>query len=84
MIMTTILKFRGEFDALLRRARLEPIEITYRGRRGSVLMSAEQYDWIRAAGRRAYRTNNATTVVINSVEQAEMDAEHAALDERLN
>jgi prevent-host-death family protein len=83
MITTTILKFRREFDALLRWARLEPIEITRYGRRAFVLMSTEQYDWIRAAGRRAYRTNNATVIVINSVELAEMDASHAALDELL-
>jgi prevent-host-death family protein len=84
MITTTILKFRREFDALLRWARLEPIEITRDGQRAFVLMSAEQFDWIGAAGRRAYRTNNATDVVINSVELAEMDASHAALDELLS
>jgi hypothetical protein len=47
-------------------------------------MSAELYDWIRAADRRAYRTTNATTVVVNLVGLAEMDAKHAALDELLN
>jgi hypothetical protein len=61
-------------------ALLEPIEITRHGRHAFVLMSAEQYDRIRvSAGRRAYRTNNATGVVINSGELAEMDASHAAL-----
>src|SRR5258708_2170497 len=60
------------------------IEITRHGRRAFVLMSAEQHDWVRAAGRRAYRTTNATTVVINSVRLAEMDANHAAPDELLN
>ena len=35
-------------------------------------------------GFRLYRTANATTVVINSVELAEMDANHAALDELLD
>jgi len=44
----------------------------------------KQYDWVRATGRRAYRATNATTVVINSVEPAEMDANHAALDELPN
>jgi prevent-host-death family protein len=84
MAMTTILKFRREFEAFLRCARRGPIEITRHGRRAFVLMSAEQYDWVRAAGRRAYRTTNATTVVINSVERAEMDGNHTALDELLN
>ena len=31
-----------------------------------------------------HRTTNAITVVLNSVELAEMDASHAALDELLN
>jgi len=80
----TILKFRREIEAFLRYARCGPVEITRHGRRAFVLMSAEQYDWIRAAGRRAYRTTNATTVVVNLVGLAEMDAKHAALDELLN
>lgn len=82
--MTTILKFRRKFEAFPLYARCGLVEITRDGRSAFVLMSAEQYDWIRAAGRRAYRTNNATTIVINSVARAEMDAKHAALDELLN
>jgi len=82
MAMITILKFRREFEAFLRYARCRPIEITRHGRRAFVL-SAEQHDWVRAAGRRAYRTTNATTVVINSVDRTEMDPQHAALDELL-
>jgi PHD/YefM family antitoxin component YafN of YafNO toxin-antitoxin module len=84
MAMTTILRFLREFEAFLWCARCGPIEITRHGRRAFVLMSAKQYDWVRAAGRRACRTTNAATVVINSVERAEMDANHAALDELLN
>ena len=80
MAMITILKFRREFEAFLRYARCRPIEITRHGRRAFVLMSAEQYDWIRAAGRRAHRTSSTTTVVINTVERADMDRKHAALD----
>jgi prevent-host-death family protein len=83
MTTTTIFKFRREFDAFRRYARCEPVEITRHGRRAFVLMSAEHYDWIRAASRRAHRTSNATTVVINAVERAELDPEHAALDELL-
>jgi prevent-host-death family protein len=77
MAVTTILKFRREFEALLRYARCGPIEITRDGRRAFVLMSAERYDWVRAAGRRAYRTTNATTVAINSMELAEMGTLHS-------
>jgi prevent-host-death family protein len=83
MTTTTISKFRREFDAFQKDARSEPVEITRRGRRVFVLMSAEHYDWIRAARRRAHRISNMRTVVINSVKLAEMDRQHAALDELL-
>ena len=83
MITTTILEFQREFDVMQHYARREPVEITRHGRRAFVLMSAERYDWIRAASRRAHRTSNSTTPVISMVEQAEMDPEHAALDELL-
>jgi hypothetical protein len=46
-------------------------------------MSVEHYDWLTAAARRSTRTVDASQVVIDAVERAEMDAEHAALDERL-
>ncbi len=46
-------------------------------------MSAEHYDWLRAAARRTHRTVDASQVVIDTVERAEMDAEYAALDEQL-
>jgi hypothetical protein len=32
-------------------------------------MSAEHYDWIRTASRRAHRTSRTATVVINTVER---------------
>jgi prevent-host-death family protein len=69
MITTTILKFRREFDTFLQYARCEPVEITRHRRRAFVLMSAEHYDWITAASRRAHRTTHTTTVVINTVER---------------
>jgi hypothetical protein len=46
-------------------------------------MSAEHYDWMRVASRRAHRTANTTTSVISTVERAEMDPEHTAPDELL-
>jgi hypothetical protein len=46
-------------------------------------MSAEYYDWLTAAAKRTHRTVDATQVVIDAVERAEMDPEHVALDERL-
>ena len=46
-------------------------------------MSAEHYDWLTAAAQRTHRTSDATSVVTDAVERAEMDPEHAALDELL-
>jgi hypothetical protein len=64
-------------------AEREPVEITRHGRREVVLMSAEHLDWLKAAARGAYRTVDATPVVIDAVEPAETDPEEAALDELL-
>jgi hypothetical protein len=51
---------------------------------GTVIpMSAAHFDWLKAAGRRSYRTIDATEVVTDAVERAEMNPEHAALDELL-
>jgi hypothetical protein len=46
-------------------------------------MSAEHYGWPTAAAKRTTRTVDAAQVVIDAVERAEMDPEHAALDELL-
>src|SRR5258708_19188156 len=70
MTTTTILNFRREFDAFQQYARREPVEIIRPGRRAFVLMSAEHYDWLRAAGRRTHRTSNTAAVVINTVKRA--------------
>jgi hypothetical protein len=39
------------------------------------------YDWLTAAARRTFRTEDAAAVVIDAVERAEMDPELAHLDE---
>jgi len=59
-----------------------PWRSTRHGRREFVLMSAEHYDWLTAL-QRATRTIDASEVVIDAVERAEMDPEHTALDELL-
>jgi prevent-host-death family protein len=83
MTRTTALEFQRKFGEFQHRARREPIEITRHGRREFVLMSAEHYDWLTAAAKRTHRTVDATSVVIDAVEQAEMDPEHAGLDDLL-
>lgn len=77
------LEFQRRFVEYQHQAQREPIEITRHGRREFVLMSAEHYDWLRAAAQRHQRTVDAMDVVIDAVERAEMGPEHAALDELL-
>jgi prevent-host-death family protein len=83
MVQTSALEFQRKFGEFQHQAQREPVEITRHGRREFVLMSAEHYDWLTAAAKRTYRTVDATQVVIDAVERAEMDPEHAALDELL-
>lgn len=81
MARTTALEFQRKFGAFQHQARREPVEITRHGRREFVLMSAEHYDWLRAAAQRTHRAADAADVVVDAVERSEMDAEHAKLDE---
>jgi len=83
MARTTALEFQRKFGEFQHRARREPVEITRHGRREFVLMSAEHYDWLTTAAKRSHRTADSTAVVIDAVEQAEMDPEHAGLDDLL-
>ena len=83
MAQTSALEFQRRFGQFQHMARREPVEITRHGRREFVLMSAENYDWLKAAAQHAYRTADATLAVIDAVERAEMDPEHAVLDELL-
>jgi prevent-host-death family protein len=71
----------AQFGELQHKALREPIEITRHGRREFVLLSADHYDWLVAAARRNHRTADAAAVVIEAVERAEIDPEHAHLDE---
>ena len=83
MAQTTALEFQRHFGEYQHQAQREPVEITRHGRREFVLMSAEHYDWLAAAAKRVHRTVDAAAVVIDAVGRAEMDPEHAALDELL-
>lgn len=77
------LEFQRKFGEFQHQAQREPVEITRHGRREFVLMSADHYDWLRAAAQRTHRTANAIDVVNDAVERAEMDAEHAHLNDLL-
>lgn len=75
------MEFQRKFGEFQHKAQREPVEITRHGRRELVLMSAEHYDWLTAAARRIYRTEDAASIVVEAVERAEMDPELAHLDE---
>ncbi|MGE0007522.1 MAG: type II toxin-antitoxin system prevent-host-death family antitoxin [Parvibaculaceae bacterium] len=77
------LEFQRKFGEFQHRAQREPVEITRHGRREFVLMSAEHYDWLKAAAQRTHRTADAAQVVIDAVERAQMDLEQASLDQLL-
>jgi prevent-host-death family protein len=81
MLQTTAVEFQRNFGEFQHQARREPVEITRHGRRELVLMSADHYDWLIAAARRTFRTSDTAPVVIDAVRRAEMDAEHAHLDD---
>lgn len=83
MAQTTALEFQRKFGEFQHQAQREPVEITRHGRREFVLMSAEHYDWLKAAAQRTHQTNAASEVVIAAVENAEMDPEHKILDDLL-
>jgi prevent-host-death family protein len=83
MAQTTALEFQRNFGEFQHQAQREPVDITRHGRREFVLMSADHYDWLAAAAKRMHRTVDAAAVVIDAVERAEMDPEHAAPDELL-
>ncbi|MFZ0837008.1 MAG: type II toxin-antitoxin system prevent-host-death family antitoxin [Xanthobacteraceae bacterium] len=83
MTRTTILAFQRKFGGFQRLAQHEPVEITRHGRRELVLMSADHYDWLIAAARRTHFTTDAADVVGDVVRRAEMDLEHARLDDLL-
>jgi prevent-host-death family protein len=83
MATTTALEFQRKFGEYQHKAQREPIEITRHGRRELVLMSADHYDWLTAAAKRTFRTEDAAQVVVDAVRRAEMDPEHAHLDDLL-
>lgn len=74
------ISFQRSPEEFLDQARRGPVEITRQDRRAFVLMSADHHDWLRAAAQRRHRTADATDVVIDAVERAEMDAGFTPLD----
>lgn len=83
MARTTAFEFQRRFGEFQHQAQREPVEITRHGRREFVLLSAERYDWLMAAAKRTHRTADAAPVIVDAVERAAMDPEHATLDDLL-
>jgi prevent-host-death family protein len=83
MPRTTALEFQRKFGQFQHQAQREPVEITRHGRRELVLISADHYDWLKAAAQRMHRTIDAPAIVVDAVERAEMDPEHSKLDDLL-
>src|ERR1700693_2041058 len=55
MAQITALELQKNFGEVQHQARRGPVEITDHGRRELVLMSADHYDWLKAAARRTVR-----------------------------
>ncbi len=83
MPTVTALEFQRRFGQFQHEAQCEPVEITRHGRREFVLMSAEQYDWLKASAQRSHRTAAAADMIVDAVECAEMDVAHKPLDDLL-
>jgi prevent-host-death family protein len=83
MAKITALEFQRKFGEFQHQARREPVEITRHGRRELVLMSADHYDWLTAAAKRTHRTADTADIVLDAVSRAEMDPQHAQLDDLL-
>lgn len=83
MAQATALEFQRRFGEFQHKAQREPVEITRHGRRELVLMSADHYDWLVASAQRSFRTVDAPEFLVDAVRRAEMDPEHASLDDLL-
>ena len=83
MAQATALEFQRKFGEYQSQAQTEPVEITRHGRREWVLMSARHYDWLTAAAKRVFMTEDVSEIVLDAVMRFEMEEEHAALDELL-
>ena len=73
MVTTTALEFQRKVGEYQHQARKEPVEITRHGRRELVLMSAEQYDWLKAAAKRVHRIEDLPETIIDAIRRAEVD-----------
>ncbi len=72
MVTTTAADFQRNMGEFQHQARKEPVEITRHGRRELVLLSAEQYDWMRAVMKRSFRTEDTPEFIVEAVRRAKV------------
>ncbi|MEJ1967140.1 MAG: type II toxin-antitoxin system prevent-host-death family antitoxin [Rhizomicrobium sp.] len=83
MARITAREFQRNFGEFQHQARKGPVEITRYGRRAFVLMTARQYDWMRAVMQRSFRTEDSPEFVIEAVRRAKMRPRHDHLNKLL-
>lgn len=83
MVTTTAVEFQRKVGEFQHRAQKEPVEITRHGRREFVLMSADQYDWMRAVMKRSHRTEELPETIVATVRRAKMHPRHNHLNKLL-
>lgn len=85
MNQVTAAEFQHNLAKYQREAQLEPVEITNHGQRDLVLVSAEYFDWLNAAAKRAHRTEDGgSAFMLEAVKTAKMAPEHGGLNAELD
>ena len=78
------LEFQRPLGKYQREAQRAPVEITNHGRRDLVLLSAEYFDWLNAAAKRAHATDDgANRFILEAVKATKMSSEHDHLNQEL-
>ena len=80
MVKTGASNFQRNLRKFQKLARKSPVEITCHGKRVSVLMSAEQYDWMWAKSKRSLRTEETPETIIEAVRRAKVHPRHNHLN----
>ena len=83
MATMTAREAQRKFGEIEQYARKGPVEITRHGRRHLVVLTAEQYDWMRAVEQRSFRTKDSPEFVIEAVRKAKMHSRHNHLNKLL-
>ncbi len=79
----TALEFQRNLGKYTREAHRQPVEITNHGRRDLVLLSAEYFDWLNAAVKRAHKTEDGSALMLEALQQSHMSPEHDHLNDEL-